>query len=163
MSRLLYEKSVSYKGHLIVPFVFGMADGQSIYSYQLLSELGHKGNFHKADNPAGIYSDSVDSIVGVAKEHLDEYSDVVSREDYFKGRYTYRDNLIIIHEDAGKYFYDHYNPESLNNIAAPKVFQSEHECVKWIKRGLDRNSKSEEAKKSNTLEPFIDKTNAENP
>lgn len=42
MSRLLYEKSVSYKGYLIIPFVFGIANSQSIYSYKLLSELGLK-------------------------------------------------------------------------------------------------------------------------
>jgi hypothetical protein len=147
MSRLLYDKSVSYKGHLIIPFVFGVADGQSIYSYKLLSELGHKGKFHKSENPNGIYSNSVEGIIAIAKEHLDETSDVVSREDYFNRRYTYRNNLIIINEASGKYFYDHYKPDSLNNIAAPKIFKSEHECMSWIKQGLDRSHIDEEAEK----------------
>jgi hypothetical protein len=140
MSRLLYEKSVPDKGHLIIPFIFGVADGKSIYSYKLLSELGHKGKFHKAENPAGIYSNSSDSIIAIAKEHLDNSSDVVTTIDYFKYRYTYLYNLIIVHETAGKYFYDHYKPEGLNNVAAPKLFNSEYECISWIKQGLDRSS-----------------------
>ncbi len=45
MNRLLYEKSVSYKGHLIIPFIFGKADSEAIYSYKLLSELDEKENF----------------------------------------------------------------------------------------------------------------------
>lgn len=140
MNRLLYEKSVSYKGHLIIPFIFGAADEKSIYSYKLLSELGHKGKFNKAENPAAIYSDSSDSIIAIAKEHLDNYSDVGTSIDYFKCRYTYRDNLIIVHAAGGKYFYDHYKPEELNNVAAPKLFNSEYECISWIKQGLDRSS-----------------------
>ena len=147
MNRLLYEKSVSYKGHLIIPFVFGMADGESIYSYKLLSELGHKGKFHKSENPSGIYSDSSDSIIDIAKEHLDKNLDIGTSVDYFKCRYTYRDNLIVIHEGAGKYFYDHYKPEELNNVAAPKLFKSESDCISWIKQGLDRSHKGEEAEK----------------
>jgi hypothetical protein len=31
MNRLLYEKAVSYKGHLIIPFLFGKADSEAIY------------------------------------------------------------------------------------------------------------------------------------
>jgi hypothetical protein len=147
MSRLLYEKSVSYKGHLIIPFVFAVVDEEAIYSYKLITELGHKGKFHKSDNPSNIYSDTIDGIITIAKEHLDQNSDVLTRIDYFKSRYTYRENLIIIHKEAGKYFYDHYNPESLNNIAAPKIFKSEQECISWIKQGLDRSEISEEAKK----------------
>jgi hypothetical protein len=147
MSRLLYEKSVSYKGHLIIPFVLGVADGQAIYSYKLLSELGHKGKFHKSENPDGIYFNSIDSLIEVAKEHLDENSDVVTSVDYFKCRYTYRHNLIIIYEGAGKYFYDHYKPENFNNVAAPKLFKSEQDCISWIKEGLDRSHIGEEAEK----------------
>lgn len=147
MSRLLYEKSVSYYGHLIIPFIYGRADEQTIYSYKLLSGLGHKGKFHKSENPVGMYSSSVERIVAIAKEHLDENSDVVSRDDYFKHRYTYRNNLIIVYEVSGKYFYDHYNPYSLNNIAAPKIFKSEYECIRWIKQGLDRSHTGEEAEK----------------
>ncbi|MBD0344999.1 MAG: hypothetical protein ICV63_09310 [Coleofasciculus sp. Co-bin14] len=140
MSRLLYEKSVSYKGHLIIPFIFGVADGESIYSYKLLSELGHKGKFHKAENPARICSNSIEIIIDIAKEHLDKNLDIRTEIDYFKCRYTYRYNLIVIHEAAGKYFYDHYKPEDLNNVAAPKLFNSEYECISWIKQGLDRSS-----------------------
>lgn len=145
MSSLLYEKSVSHKGHLIIPFIFGGANRQSIYSYKLLSELGYKGKFHNLENPAGIYSNSIDSITEIAKEHLDQNSDVVSNIDYFKRRYTYRQNLIIIYEGAGKYFYDHYKPETLNNVAAPKLFKSEQDCISWIKQGLERSQIGEEA------------------
>jgi hypothetical protein len=147
MSRLIYENSVSYKGHLIIPLIFGMADGQAIYSYTLLSELGHKGKFYKSENPAGIYSNSFDNIIEVAKEHLDKNSDVVTVSDYFKCRYTYRNNLIITYEEAGKYFYDHYKPEDLNNVAAPKIFRSEYECISWVKQGIDRSYINEEANK----------------
>jgi len=115
MSTLLYDKSVSYKGHLIIPFVFGIADSQCIYSYQLLSELGHKGKFHKSENSVSLYSNTVEGIVAIAKEHLDENSAAVSRDDYFQRRYTYRNNLIIVYELSGKYFYDHYNPGNFNN------------------------------------------------
>ena len=147
MSRLFYEKSVSYKGHLIIPFVFGMADANLIYSYKLLSELGHKGKFHKIENPSGIYSSGIDSIIDIAKEYLEKNSDIITSVDYFKRRYTYRQNLIIIYERAGKYFYDHYKPEQLNNVAAPKIFKSEQDCISWIKQGLDRSDISGEAEK----------------
>ncbi|MBD2084959.1 hypothetical protein NDI49_22765 [Trichocoleus sp. ST-U3] len=139
MSRLLYENSVSYKGYLIIPFVFGIADGQNIYSYSLLSELGHKGKFHKLENPAGIYSSCIDTIIEAAKEHLDENSDVVSQNDYFKNRYIYQDNLIIVYQLGSKYFYDHYKSDNLNNVAAPKIFGTEQECITWIKEGLDKS------------------------
>lgn len=139
MNQFIYEKSVSYRGHLIIPFVFAMADGKAIYSYALLSELGHKGKFHKFQNPAGLYSNSIEGIVEIAKEHLDNHSDVSNKADAFKCRYTYHNNLIIIHELAGKYFYDHYKPSSLNNVAAPKIFVNEFECINWIKQGLDRS------------------------
>ncbi|MBD2042452.1 hypothetical protein H6F56_17540 [Microcoleus sp. FACHB-672] len=142
MNRLLYENSVSYQGHLIIPFIFGVADGLGIYSYTLLSELGYKGQFHKFQNPAGIYSDSIESIIDVAKEHLETNSDVKSNIDIFKFRYTYQDNLIIVYQLADKYFYDHYKPDSLNNVAAPKIFATESECIHWIKQGLDRSKAS---------------------
>jgi hypothetical protein len=139
MSRLLYEKSVSFQGHLIIPFIRIITDIQAIYSYKLLSELGHKGKFHKLENPAEVYVNSVDRIIEVAKEHLEENSDVVSNIDYFQSRYTYRHSLIIIHEGAEKYFYDHYKPQELDNIAAPKIFNSEQECINWIKQGLNHD------------------------
>ncbi|MEH2267596.1 MAG: hypothetical protein V7K68_04045 [Nostoc sp.] len=137
MSRLLYENSVSYKGYLIIPFVFGKADNYEIYSYKLLSEIGHRSQFHKAENPAGIYGSGVSNIVDIAKEHIDQNSEFVHRGDSFKSRYIYRNNLIIIFQEGDKYFYDHYPPELLNNIAAPKLFKSEYECLSWIKQGFD--------------------------
>jgi len=147
MSWLLYEQSVSYQGHLIIPFVFGRADTELIYSYKLLSGFGYKGKFHKSNNPAGMYSDSLNGIIEVAREHLKENSDVISSLDYFKCRYTYKENLIIIYEELGKYFYDHYKPDNLNNLAAPKLFQSEQDCLSWIKQGLDRSNIGEESEK----------------
>jgi len=137
MSRLLYENSVSYQGYLIIPFVFGKADQYEIYSYKLLSEIGRKSQFHKAENPAQIYGNSVSNIVEIAKEHIDQNVDFESQRDIFQSRYVYRKNLIILFHENGRYFYDHYPPELLNNIAAPKLFKSEYECLKWIKQGLD--------------------------
>jgi hypothetical protein len=137
MSRLLYENTVSYKGYLIIPFVFGTADTYEIYSYKLLSEIGNKSKFHKADNPAGIYGNSINNIIDIAKEHIDKHLEFVSQKDCFKSRYIFRNNLIIIFEEEGKYFYDHYPPELLNNIAAPKLFNSEFECLSWIQAGLN--------------------------
>ncbi|AFY35746.1 hypothetical protein [Calothrix sp. PCC 7507] len=137
MSRLLYEKSVSYKGYLIIPFVFGKANKYEIYSYKLLSELGYKSQFHKAENPARIYGNSISNILEIAKEHIDKNAEFVNQGDNFKSRYVFRNNLIIVFQEGGKYFYDHYPPELLNNIAAPKLFKSEYECLNWIKQGLD--------------------------
>ncbi|MBD6616013.1 hypothetical protein FNW02_09275 [Komarekiella sp. 'clone 1'] len=137
MSRLLHEKSVSYKGYLIIPFIFAKADNYEIYSYRLLAEIGQKSQFHKAENPAGIYGCSISNIVDIAKEHIDKHLEFNSQRDNFQFRYIYRNNLIIVFEEAGKYFYDHYPPELLNNIAAPKLFTSEYECLSWIKQGLD--------------------------
>lgn len=45
MSRLLYESSVSYKGYLIIPFVFNQVDGNDIYSYKLLAEIGYRSRY----------------------------------------------------------------------------------------------------------------------
>ncbi|BAY09480.1 hypothetical protein [Calothrix sp. NIES-2098] len=137
MSRLLYESSVSYKGYLIIPFVFGKADNYEIYSYKLLAEIGDKSKFHKTENPAGIYGSTISNIIDIAKEHIDQKSDFVSYSDSFKSRYIYRHNLIIVSQQEGKYFYDHYPPELLNNIAAPKLFKSEYECLSWIRQGLN--------------------------
>ncbi|MCC5669764.1 hypothetical protein LC653_39650 [Nostoc sp. CHAB 5784] len=137
MSRLLYENSVSYKGYLIIPFVFGKLDNYEIYSYKLLSEVGRTSQFHKAENPAKIYGSSVSNIIDIAKEHIDKNLEFVSHRDSFKSRYIYRNNLIIIFQEGDKYFYDHYPPELLNNIAAPKLFKSEYECLSWIKQGLN--------------------------
>ncbi|RCJ39353.1 hypothetical protein A6769_06170 [Nostoc punctiforme NIES-2108] len=136
MSRLLYEKSVSYQGYLIIPFIFGKADNYEIYSYKMLSEIGHTSKFHKAENPAEIYGSDANNIIDIAKEHIDQNFEFVHRGDSFKSRYVYRNNLIIIFQEGDKYFYDHYPPELLNNIAAPKLFKSEYECLNWIKQGF---------------------------
>ncbi|MDB9376153.1 hypothetical protein [Nodularia sphaerocarpa] len=136
MSRLIYEKSVSYQGYLIIPFVFGKADNYEIYSYKLLSEIGRASKFHQAENPAEIYGSNINNIVDIAKEHINQNSEFVNQGDSFKSRYVYSNNLIIIFEERGKYFYDHYPPELLNNIAAPKLFNSEYECLNWIQQGL---------------------------
>ncbi|MGK7919224.1 MAG: hypothetical protein AB4080_04370, partial [Trichodesmium sp.] len=127
------------QGYLIIPYVLANVDNHPIYSYQLLSELGHKGNFHQWENPTGFYTNSVDKIIKVAQSHLYENSDVVSDNDYFKLRYIYCNSLIIIHQEADKFFYDHYQPHSLTNIAAPKIFQSEYECINWVKTGIDKS------------------------
>lgn len=146
MNRLIYEKSVSHQGHLIIPFVFAVIDSKSIYSYKLLSELGHKGKFHKTENPSGICSNKLDTIIDIAKEFLDENSDIATSMDIFSHRYTYCHNLIIVYEESGKYFYDHYKQDNLNNIAAPKIFASEQDCLDWVKQGLDHSSTSAKAK-----------------
>ncbi|HCF29927.1 MAG TPA: hypothetical protein DEV81_22615, partial [Cyanobacteria bacterium UBA11049] len=75
-------------------------------------------------------------------------SDIISDRDSFKSRYTYRNNLIIILEISGKYFYDHYPPDNLNNIAAPRIFSSEAECINWIKQGLERSRQDRVVEKS---------------
>jgi hypothetical protein len=137
MSRLFYESSVSYRGYLIIPFVFNQLNGHEIYSYKLLSQIGHQSRFHKTENPAGIYGSSIDNIIDIAKEHLDQNLEFSTYEDMFRCRYTFRNNLIVVSEEAGKYFYDHYPPETLNNIAAPKIFKSEYDCISWIKQGID--------------------------
>ncbi len=138
MKNLLYEQSVSYKGYLIIPFIFGKADNYEIYSYKLLSQLGSKSKYHKAENPAKIYGSSIENIINIAKEHIDNNSDFISdNNDVFKHRYVFRNNLIIVSQEAGKYYYDHYLPDSLNNIAAPKLFNSEYECWCWVKQGIN--------------------------
>ncbi len=139
MSRLLYEKSVSYKGNLIIPFILSHVGGESIYSYTLLSTQGHKSLFHKIENPAELYSNNLEGITLIAKQHLDSYTDELNNIDYFRERYTYHNNLIIIHQEAGKVFYDHYPPRELRNIAAPRLFLTTYECITWVKQGLDRN------------------------
>lgn len=144
MSRLLYERSVGYKGHLIIPFVYASIDVDRIYSYRLLSELGYQGKWNFAENPAGIYSSKINGIVEIAREHLDKNSDVLRPLDIFKPRYTYRDHLVIIYGADTRFFYDHYPPEELTNIAPHRFFKSEVECMKWIEEGLNRSSKGKQ-------------------
>lgn len=138
MSRLLYEHSVSHRGYLIIPCVFATVWRETIYSYKLVSELGHQGKFHRADNPSQVCDSTIKGIIDQAKAFLDQHSDILSQRDYFKQRYTYRDNLIIINHEAGKWFYDHYPPGELRNVAAPRLFTTERECINWIRQGLDR-------------------------
>lgn len=157
MSRLLYEQSTSYQGHLIIPFVYQQLAGQEIFSYRLLSEWGYKGRLHRAENPGGIYSCSASGITQIAKEYLDKTTQQENRaanigkaiaipdtdtlalpnRDYFRNRYTYKQNLIIVFHARHKFFYDHYPPTSLKNIAAPKIFNTERACLTWIKNGID--------------------------
>ena len=143
MSKFLYEKSISYQGYLIIPFIFGRANGQFIYSYVLLSELGYKDRFHKAKNPAKLYSSTLSNIFDIAKKHLDNISTAVTKIDYFKSRYTYQKNLIIVHFERNKCFYDHYPPNELRNIAAPKLFPTVNDCIFWVKQGLDRQKRGQ--------------------
>ncbi len=110
-------------------------------SYTLLSDLGHRGRFHKADNPSETFSNTIEGILKIAREHLTQHSEINSETDYFKHRYTYRNNLIIVLHQAGKVFYDHYPPDELTNIAAPKLFKNESDCLMWIQQGF--NSRQE--------------------
>jgi hypothetical protein len=141
MHRFLHEQSVSYRGKLIIPFIFGKADFQTIYSYALLEEQGHKSELHKAENPAELYSSNIEEIIDIAKRHLDERAEKGSERIFLKRYTTYQNNLIIVHQEAGKCFYDHYPPHELRNLASPKPFKTANECINWVKQGLDRNQK----------------------
>jgi hypothetical protein len=145
MSRFVYEKSITYQEYLIIPFVFSNIDSHDIYSYCLLAEQGYKNQLHKAINPAGLYSSKLEDVIDIAKKHLDEQATSEQKSNYFQQRYTYNNNLIIIHQQAGKCFYDHYAPEELNNIAAPRIFNSSLDCISWVKRGLKHNKVNKKA------------------
>ena len=141
INRFLYENSVAYQAYLIIPFVSTRINDQNIYSYCLLSEQGYKNKLHQVTNPAQLYSSHLDDIINIAKEHLNSLSNRVDGFDtslYFYQRYTYRHNLIILHQQINKCFYEHYPPHELRNIAAPKLFDSSLECLNWVKQGLDR-------------------------
>lgn len=137
--RLLYEQSVVHNEHLIIPYIYSEIAGTPVYAYRLLSEKGHQSPLHRANNPAELYSSRLDGILEIAKEHLDEVVPTPQETDYFKRCYIYQQNLVIILEISSKFFYDHYPPTRLNNIAAPKIFASEWDCITWVKAGLDRN------------------------
>ena len=139
-SRFLYENSVPYQSYLIVPFIAHRLAGENIYSYSLLAEQGYKNNLHLTTNPAKLYSHHLDNIINIAQEQLESLENTNNSYDclYFYQRYVYNKNLIILHQQAGKCFYDHYPPDELRNIAAPKLFQSPFECLTWVKQGLDR-------------------------
>jgi hypothetical protein len=137
IDRFLYEKSVTHQECLIIPFVYSCVDGQDIYSYALLSEQGYTSILHQAENPAKLYSGEIKEIIAIAQQHLDTQI-TLEGSDYFRQRYTYNHNLIIIHQQGNKCFYDHYAPTKLVNIAAPKIFSSTSECIDWVKLGLQR-------------------------
>lgn len=137
-SPFLYSQSVCYRGHLIIPFEQQRLMGHRIYAYGLLSELGHRGQLHRRINPAQLHSSNIDGIIDIACDHLDNaQAEPDSGLDAFARRYIYRNNLIVVSESRNKFFYDHYPPLELRNIAAPRVFSSEQECLSWIKLGLD--------------------------
>lgn len=138
MSRFLYEQSVTHQEYLIIPFVYSSIDSHNIYSYCLLSARGYRDRLHQATNPAGLYSSKLRDIQDIARQHLEAQIYTPQESDYFEERYTYNYNLIIIHQAAEKYFYDHYAPDKLTNIAAPKLFSTHKNCIKWIKQGLKR-------------------------
>jgi hypothetical protein len=137
IDRFLYEKSATHQECLIIPFVYSCVDGQDIYSYTLLSEQGYTSILHQAENPAKLYSGEIKGIIAIAQQHLDTQI-TLEGSDYFRQRYTYNHNLIIIHQQGNKCFYDHYAPSKLINIAAPKIFSSTSECIDWVKLGLQR-------------------------
>ena len=138
IDRFLYEKSVTYQECLIIPFTYSYVDGQNIYSYALLSEQGYTSVLHQAENPAKLYSSEITEIIVIAQQHLDTQV-TLEGSHYFRQRYTYNHNLIIIHQEGNKCFYDHYAPSKLVNIAAPKIFANALDCIDWVKQGLKPN------------------------
>jgi hypothetical protein len=137
IDRFLYEKSLVHQECLIIPFVYSHVDAQDIYSYALLSEQGYTSSLHQAENPAKLYSGKIQEIIAIAQQHLDTQI-TLEGTHYFHQRYTYNHNLIIIHQQGNKCFYDHYAPNKLINIAAPKIFSSASDCIDWVKLGLQR-------------------------
>ncbi|MGL5833500.1 MAG: hypothetical protein ACRC1Z_09755 [Waterburya sp.] len=131
LDRFLYEKSMTHQECLIIPFVHSYVDGQDIYSYALLCEQGYTSILHQAENPAQLYSRDIREIIAIAQQHLDTQV-TLEGSDYFRQRYTYNHNLIIIHQQGNKCFYDHYAPSKLVNIAAPKIFSSASDCINWL-------------------------------
>ncbi|MGF1603138.1 MAG: hypothetical protein ACFCU8_14160 [Thermosynechococcaceae cyanobacterium] len=138
--RLLYEQSGVHRGYLIIPFLYGTVTGVTLYSYRLLSLVSSQALLHRAENPCDRIAEDPLSMVAIAKAHLDEQLAEEKTPDYCQQHYVYRHNLIIISAIGDKVFYDHYPPSGLNNIAAPKLFASEQECIEWVKQGLDRPS-----------------------
>jgi hypothetical protein len=136
--KFLYERSVAYRGYLIIPFPYGTLAGVMVYSYRLLSLVANQAPFHRAENPADRYAETLKSIIKIAKDHLDQGLQEEQTPSYYQQHYVYRHNLIIVSAIGDKIFYDHYPPSSLNNIAAPKIFACEQDCIDWVKQGLDR-------------------------
>ncbi|CCQ51318.1 MULTISPECIES: hypothetical protein [Crocosphaera] len=138
MNRFFYEKSSSYQGYLIIPFLLAKLSGEFIYSYSLLSSQGYDDEFHKAKNPAGICSTTLTGMIEIAQEHLNQYSVNLKEDDYFEQRYTYQGTLIIIHRQGKRCSYEHYPSHELRNIAAPTLFLNPDSCIDWIKKRLAR-------------------------
>lgn len=134
----LYEKLALHCGYLVIPFKCGIISGSDLYSYQLLCAFERQGRFHKAVNPTEDYAGSVERVMAIAQTFLAHHSDLPSATTYVQQRYVYQGNLILISQIAGKYFYDHYSPDSLNNLAAPRLFEDETDCIAWVKQGIDR-------------------------
>jgi hypothetical protein len=136
--RYLYENLELHYGYLVIPFQCGTISGSNLYSYQLLCAFERQGCFHQAINPTEEYAGSVARIMAIAQTFLAQHSDLQEESSYTQQRYVYQGNLILISQIAGKYFYDHYPPDSLSNLAAPKLFEDEESCIDWVKQGIDR-------------------------
>lgn len=136
--RYLYEKLVLHYGYLVIPFQCGAIAGSDLYSYQLLCAFERHGCFHRAINPTEEYAGSVERMMAIAQAFLSAHSDLKATLPSHQQRYVYQGHLVLISEIAGKYFYDHYPPQSLNNLAAPKLFETEERCISWVKQGIDR-------------------------
>jgi hypothetical protein len=135
---MLYEQSVVHQGYLVIPFLYGTVMGTALYSYRLLSLVSHQAPFHRAENPCDRIATDPLKMIAIAKAHLNEHLATEQTPDYCQQYYVYRHHLIIISAIGDKVFYDHYPPSGLNNIAAPKIFASEQECIQWVKQGLDQ-------------------------
>jgi hypothetical protein len=136
--RYLYEKLALHYGYLVIPFQCGTISGADLYSYQLLCAFERQGQFNREVNPTEEYSASVERVVAIAQAFLEVHSDLPSDINYVQQRYVYKDNLILISQIAGQYFYDHYPPDKLTNLAAPRLFETEADCIDWVKQGIDR-------------------------
>jgi hypothetical protein len=136
--RYLYEKLALHYGYLVIPFQCGAISGADLYSYQLLCAFERQGRFNREINPTEEYSASVDRVVEIAQAFLEAHSDLPSAINYVQQRYVYQGNLILISQIAGQYFYDHYPPDRLTNLAAPRLFETEADCITWVKQGIDR-------------------------
>jgi hypothetical protein len=136
--RYLYEKLAFHDGYLVIPFKCGMISGADLYSYQLLCAFERQGNFNLEVNPTEEYSASVERVMAIAQTFLSYHSDLTADTYYIQQRYVYQGNLILISQIAGKYFYDHYPPDRLTNLAAPRLFETEADCIAWVKQGIDR-------------------------
>jgi hypothetical protein len=136
--RYLYEKLALHYGYLVIPFQCGAISGADLYSYQLLCAFERQGRFNREVNPTEEYSASIERVVAIAEAFLEAHSDLPAEIHYVQQRYVYQGNLILISQIAGQYFYDHYPPDTLTNLAAPRLFETEADCIVWVKQGIDR-------------------------